>query len=195
TFADPGARWLHGLMMYGTSVVGTLFLRALMMLVIPLVFSALVIGVAQMGDARELARLGARMAVFTMLSTGLAVTSGLMLMHFFEQRKGIDEASQTSLIADSCSRLQDIMEAGAEVSSGLDLLIHIVPTNVMGAVVRNDILAVLFFSLFMGVGLVATQSRASKALLLGIEGLFDVTMKMIEWVIATAPFAIACLVF
>jgi len=195
TFADPSATWVQWTMTYVTGVVGTLFLRALMMLVIPLVFSALIIGVASMGDARELARLGGRMALFALLSTGIAVTSGLVLMNVFAPGKGIDAAVTRELVHENASRMQDIMEAGAQVSSGLELLIHIVPTNVLGAVVRNDILAVLFFSLFMGVGLVATKTRASDALLLGIEGLFDVTMKMIEWVIATAPFAIACLVF
>lgn len=195
SFAEPDAAWLHMAMTYVTGVVGALFLRALMMLVIPLVFSALIIGVASMGDARDLARLGMKMAAFTLASTGLAVTSGLVLMHLFAPGEGMDAAVTTGLVHENASRMKDIMEAGAQISSGLDLLIHIVPTNVLGAVVRNDLLAVLFFSLFMGVGLVATRTRASEALLLGVQGLFDVTMKMIGWVIATAPLAIACLVF
>lgn len=195
SFVDPGTPWLQWGVTYVTGPIGTLFLRALMMLVIPLVFSALIIGVASMTDARELARLGLRMAAFALVSTTIAVTSGIVLMNIFRPGAAFDTASSAALIHESQSRMQDIMAAGSEVSSGLSLLLNIVPTNVVGAVVRNDILAVLFFSLFMGVGLVATQTRASKALLLGIEGLFDVTMKMIEWVISVAPFAIACLVF
>lgn len=195
SFVDPDSVWLHGVMTYGTGAIGTLFLRALMMLVIPLVFSALVVGVASMRDARQLARLGGRMAIFTFASTGIAVTSGILLMHLFAPGKGLESSVASGLAGEGSSRMKDIMEAGSEMTSGFDVLIQIVPTNVMGAVVRNDILAVLFFSLFMGVGLVATNTRASNALLTGIQGLFDVTMKMIEWVIATAPFAIACLVF
>lgn len=195
SFVDPGTPWLQWGVTYITGPIGTLFLRALMMLVIPLVFSALIIGVASMTDARELARLGLRMAAFALVSTTVAVTSGIVLMNLFRPGEAFDSAASASLIHESQSRMQDIMSAGSEVSSGLSLVLNIVPTNVMGAVVRNDILAVLFFSLFMGVGLVATQTPAAKALLLGIEGLFDVTMKMIEWVISVAPFAIACLVF
>lgn len=195
SFVDPTSPWLQWGMTYITGPVGTIFLRALMMLVIPLVFSALVVGVASMNDARELARLGLRMAAFALVSTTLAVTSGIVLMNVFQPGKSFDTATSATMIQESQGRIQDIMSAGAEVSSGLNLVLNIVPTNVLGAIVRNDILAVLFFSIFFGVALVATQTRASKVLLQGIEGLFDITMKMIEWVISIAPFAIACLVF
>lgn len=189
------APWLAWVIEHVTGVVGQLFLRLLMMLVIPLVFSALVVSVATMGDARELATLGARMAAFTVMSTGLAVTTGMLLMHLFRPGDGFDQALSSGLIEGSQGRVNQIVEAGTNTVSGIDILIGIVPTNVVSAVAQNDVLAVLFFSLFLGVALVVTKSDGAQSLVRGIEGLFDVTMTMIHWVIATAPVAVACLVF
>ncbi len=183
------------IMTYGTGLIGTLFLRALMMLVIPLVFSALIIGVASMSDAKELATLGGRMAIFTLMSAGIAVFSGITLMNVFRPGIGFDPSVSSQLMQMSEGRVHQLMEASTEVASGLELITGLIPTNVLGAVVRNDILAVLFFSLFMGTGIVATRTKAADALLTGIQGLFDVTMTLIDWVIWTAPVAIACLVF
>lgn len=188
----PALSWV---MTYITGPVGELFLRLLMMLVLPLVFSALVVAVASMGDVSQLAVLGRRMGVFTVLSTGLAVTVGMVLMGVFQPGVGFDEALSSALIESSASRVGEIVEAGASSPGIYDLLLGMVPTNILVAVVNNDILAVLFVALFLGVALVLTPGEGAKTMLRGIEGLFDVSMRMIHWVISLAPLAVACLVF
>lgn len=195
TFTGGSAPWLSWVIDHGTGVIGQLFLRALMMLVLPLVFSALVLAVATMGDAKELVTLGKRMGLFTLLSTGLAVSTGMFLMHVFQPGASFDPILSASLVEGAQGRVNEIVEAGAHAPTGIDILIGIVPTNMVAAAAQNDLLAVLFFSLFFGIGLACTRTKASEALLHGIDGLFDVTMTLIGWVIKTAPVAVACLVF
>lgn len=197
TYALTGgeAAGLTWVMTYITGPMGELFLRLLMMLVLPLVFSALVVAVATMRDVSQLAVLGRRMGVFTALSTGLAVTVGIVLMRIFQPGVGFDEALSSALIESSASRVGEIVEAGASSPGIYDLLLGMVPTNILGAVVNNDILAVLFVALFLGVALVLTPGPGAETVIRGVEGLFDVSMRMIHWVIGLAPVAVACLVF
>lgn len=182
-------------MTYITGPIGQVFLRLLMMLVIPLVFSALVVGVATMGDASQLAVLGGRMATFTVLSTSLAVVTGLFLMNLFQPGVGFDQQLQSSLIEGSAGRVAEIIDQGAQTPTLFELILGVVPTNIFAAVAQNDILAVLFVSLFFGVALVVTNTAETRRVLKLVQGLFDISMTMTNWVIRLAPVAVACLVF
>lgn len=189
------APWLNLLMTYLTGPVGQIFLRLLFMLVIPLIFSALVTGVAAMGDARFLGRVGWRMAGFTMVSTGAAVTLGMVLVNVFKPGSGFDPELAATLVAGAGDRVAEIVQQGREAPTGLEILIHVVPTNVIAAASSNDLLGVMFFALLFGLGLVLTDTPASRQVLRFTEGVLDVSMTLINMVIKTAPYAVACLVF
>jgi Na+/H+-dicarboxylate symporter len=190
------AQWLDWLTTYVTQPIGTIFLRLLFMLVIPLLFSALVMGVAEMGDIRALGRVGWRTLAFSAIVSAIAVLIGMTMVNLFKPGIGVDPALAQSLLDDASDRAQSIVAAGREGASGIDMLVRIVPDNVFAAAAGNDVLAVMFFALMFGIGLVLARGKPGAAALKGtIEGLFEVMMTLINLVIRFAPIAVACLVF
>lgn len=194
-FFAPGAAWVGTLTRYVTQPIGQVFLNLLFMLVIPLLFSALVMGVAEMGDIRSLGRAGWRMLAYTIIVSGIAVIIGLVVVNVFRPGDGVDPALAQRLLSEGSERAQQIVSSSASSGSGMDLLVQIVPKNVIAAAANNDLLAVMFFALMLGIGLVLTRSAAAEKLKGAVEGLFDVSMTLIHLVIRMAPYAVACLVF
>ena len=191
----PDASWVGWLTTYITQPVGQVFLNLLFMLVIPLLFSALVMGVAEMGDIRSLGRVGWRMLAYTVVVSSIAVIIGLVLVNAFRPGDGVDPALAQRLLTEGSARAQEIVSANASSGSGMALLVQIVPKNVIAAAAASDLLAVMFFALMFGIGLLLTPTPAAEKLKGAIQGLFDVSMTLIHLVIRLAPYAVACLVF
>ena len=191
--ADAG--WVKWLTTWITQPVGTIFLRLIFMLVIPLLFSALIIGVAEMGDVRSLGRVGWKTLGYTVVASGIAVVLGLVLVNWLHPGGGVDPATAQSMLAQGAERAQAIIGSTGAQPKGLDMLLGIVPDNVVKAAAENTILAVMFFALMLGIGLVLTRSEATETLLRGIQGLFEVSMTLIGLVIRLAPYAVFCFMF
>jgi DAACS family dicarboxylate/amino acid:cation (Na+ or H+) symporter len=191
--ADAG--WVQGLTTWVTQPIGTLFLRLIFMLVLPLLFSALVVGVAEMGDIRSLGRIGWKTLAYTVIVSGIAVLLGLVLVNWLKPGAGVDPATAQQLLSEGASRAQAIVSGVGTQPRGLDMLLSIVPDNIVGAAASNGILAVMFFALMLGIGLVLTPAPSARVLLRGIEGLFEVSMTLIGLVIRLAPYAVFCFMF
>ena len=159
--ADAG--WVQGLTHWVTQPVGTLFLRLIFMLVLPLLFSALVVGVAEMGDIRSLGRIGWKTLAYTVVVSGIAVVLGLVLVNWLHPGGGVDPATAQSMLAQGAERAKEIVGSTGGQPKGLDMLLGIVPDNVVKAAAENTILAVMFFALMLGIGLVLTPSPASRS--------------------------------
>lgn len=191
--ADAG--WVKTFTTYVTQPAGTLFLRLIFMLVIPLLFSALVIGVAEMGDVRALGRIGWRTLGYTVVVSGIAVILGLLLVNWLQPGAGVDPARAQQLLSEGSERASAIVGSTHAQPKGLDMLVAIVPDNIVKAAADNTILAVMFFALMLGIGLVLTRTKATETLQRGIEGLFEVSMTLIGMVIRLAPYAVFCFMF
>ncbi len=178
-----------------TGPIGQIFLRLLFMMVIPLLFSALVVGVAEMGDLNSLGRAGLKTLVLTVLISTIAVVIGIVMVNVFRPGAGVDPVLAQQLLAQGRGGAANIVEsAPASISLG-DFLLDLIPTNVFTAASENQILPVMVFALFFGVGLVMAKSRVTDRLQEVVEGVFEVTMKLINLFIKLAPIAIACLMF
>lgn len=193
--AGANAGWVQWLTTYVTQPAGTLFLRLIFMLVIPLLFSALVMGVAEMGDVRSLGRIGWRTLGYTVVVSGIAVVLGLVLVNWLQPGAGMDPAQAQQLLSEGSERASAIVSSTGSQPKGLDMLLSIVPDNVVKAAAENTILAVMFFALMLGIGLVLTDTKGTQTLKRGIEGLFDVSMTLIGLVIRLAPYAVFCFMF
>ena len=189
------APWVQWITSNVTTPAGTLFLRLIFMLVIPLLFSALVMGVAEMGDVRSLGRIGWRTLAYTIVVSGIAVILGLVLVNWLQPAAGIDAARAQALLNEGSERASAIVGTASGQPKGLDMLVSIVPDNVVKAAAENTILAVMFFALMLGIGLVLTRTKATETLQRGIEGLFEVSMTLIGLVIRLAPYAVFCFMF
>jgi len=191
------AAWVQSLTKYVTQPFATLFLTLIFMLIVPLLFSALVVGVSEMGDIRALGRIGWRTLGYTIVLSGIAVLLGLVLVNVFKPGAGVDPALAQELLTQGAERAQAIVKDSAEQPRGLDMLMSIVPDNVIGAASSNSsILALMFFAVMFGVGLVMSKATpAIETLKRGIEGLFEVSMTLIGLVIRLAPYAVFCFMF
>ena len=192
---QPDAPWVETVTTYVTGPIGEIFLRLLFMLVIPLLFSALVVGIAEMGDIRSLKRVGLRTLFFTILLSGIAVAIALAAANLLQPGAGVDRAVSGELLAQSAERTGELLETSAEQPSGIQALLNIIPRNVFAAAAANDILAVMFFALAFGIGLLLVNNPAAQRLQEAIEGLFSVTMRLIEFIIRLAPIAVAAFMF
>ena len=190
------AAWVETVTTYVTQPIGQIFLRLIFMLVVPLLFSALVVGISEMGEVRSLKRVGLRTLAYTVIVSSIAVAVSLAAVNLLKPGAGVDRAAADQMLVDSGGRAAEIVKGSSEQPSGLDAFISIVPNNLIEAMGSNSaILSVMFFALFFGIGLLLTDTPAARTLQRGFEGLFDVTMRLILIVIRLAPIAIACFMF
>ena len=190
------AAWVDIVTTYVTQPIGQIFLRLLFMLVIPLLFSALVVGISEMGEIRSLKRIGLRTLGYTVIVSSIAVAVSLAVVNLLQPGAGVDRSAADTLLQQSAGRAGEILKAGAEQPSGIDAFVNIVPNNLFEVLGSNSaILSVMFFALFFGIGLLLTDTPNSRLLQRGFEGLFDVTMRLIMIVIRMAPLAVACFMF
>ena len=190
------AAWVDIVTTYVTQPIGQIFLRLIFMLVIPLLFSALVVGISEMGEVRSLKRVGLRTLVYTVVVSAIAVAVSLAVVNIIKPGAGVDREVAAELLAGQADRAGEIVKTGAEQPSGIDAFVSIIPNNLVEVMGSNSaILSVMFFALFFGIGLLLTDTPNARALKRGFEGLFDVTMRLILLVIKLAPIAVACFMF
>jgi len=173
---------------------GQLFLSLLFMLVLPLMFSALVLGVSELGDVATLGRVGARTLLYTALVTLIAVVLGLVVIHVVEPGASFDAGVREALIRDAGAKVRDI--AGSRhAMSGVDMVLGIVPRNVLRAAADDQFLCVMFFAVLLGIGLVLAPTPATAAFRATIQGLNELVVRLVGLVARLTPYAVACLLF
>jgi len=175
-----------------TEPAGKIFLRLLFMLVIPLVASGLALGVVGLGDLRSLARIGLKTLAYTVAVSVIAVAIGVTLVNVLRPGAGLDPDLRAKLSQAAAAAPARAPDAPA---SGAAFVIGIVPDNIVKAMAAGDMLAVMFFALVFGIGLAMTNTPATERLREMIEGLYDVTMRLIAIVIRLAPLGVAALLF
>src|SRR5690606_33691392 len=184
------AMWVDAMVTYVTGPIGQIFLRLLFMLVLPLLFSALVVGIADMGEVRALKRIGLMTLAYTVVVSGIAVVVSLAAVNLLQPGQRVDPAAARELLAQGGEGARGIVAASAEIDAGVNAVVAFVPSNVLAAMHDNDILAVMSFALFFGIGLLLVQTPRTRQLKSAIEGVFEVAMKLIGLVIHLAPLAI-----
>ncbi|WP_437593770.1 dicarboxylate/amino acid:cation symporter [Sorangium sp. So ce1000] len=182
----PALTWIVDHITYP---VGQIFLRLLFMLVLPILFSALVMGVCEL-DLKHVGRLGLRTLGYTAVVSSIAVLIGLVLVNLIRPGDGLPEAVR------NLARGGGIKAATAPVdTSPVGMIIAMVPDNVIKAAAGGDVLAVITFSLLFGIALSLTQTEAAVRLRECIQGLLDVSMRLIEGVLRFAAIGVGALLF
>jgi len=163
------------------------------MLVLPLLFAALVTGVAEMGDLAQLKRVGLRTLAATVALSAISVVLALAVVNLVRPGDGVDPATARALLAQAGNGAGAIVEGDGPGALGSAL--DIVPANPLKAAADGDILAFMVFALAIGVGLVLARSEKTQAFAHAIEGLLEVVLRLIGLVIRLAPIAVACFMF
>ena len=164
------------------SLVTTLFLRLIKMIIAPLVFSTLVVGIARMGDAAEVGRIGVKALGWFIIASLLSLTLGLILVNLF--RPGDAMALSGTLPASGAS--SGISASGLTLK---DFITHLVPTSIFDGMAKNEILQIVIFSIFFGTGAAAVGERAGP-MIAAIDGAAHVMLKVTGYVMNFAPFAV-----
>jgi Na+/H+-dicarboxylate symporter len=188
------ADWLEALIRYVTDPVGQLFLRLLFMLVIPLVFSALVLGVVEIGDPQSLGRIGTKTLLWVLVVTAFAVTIGLVMVNLLQPGTGLPPEIGQELLATASDQATKIAQQREGVS-GIDVLLNIVPRNPVAAAANGDLIAVMFFALMFGIAATVLRTEGTRSFVGAVQGVYDICLRLIEWVISLAPYAVAALLF
>ena len=188
---------LHWVIANVTYPAGQIFLRLIFMVVIPLIISALILGVAELGDVRRLGRVGVKTLLFTVVLSSISVLIGVALANLIRPGAGLSEASRAALL-EVMGRSAQSVQAPPAPKSGLQILVDLIPQNPVEAMVnafRGDIIAVMVFALFIGVALTLVERTAVAPLLLWLQAVFEVVMKVIELAMRLAPYGVAALLF
>ena len=197
----PAVTWV---VYHVTEPVGALFLRALLMIVIPLIASSLVVGVAGIGDVRRLGRVGARSFAYCFVISAISVVIGLTLANTIRpgERVSPDTARQLAerYGTDAQRRVQAVQtERAAPPKSPLMQVVEtVVPANPLYAVSAAEtpqMLQLMLFALVVGVALTLIPTDVGAPVVRVLEGVYAVSAKIVDIVMKVAPFAVACLLF
>jgi DAACS family dicarboxylate/amino acid:cation (Na+ or H+) symporter len=175
-----------------TEPAGKIFLRLLFVLVLPLIVSALALGVSGLGDLRSLGRIGAKTLAYTVVVSTIAVLIGVGMVNLMRPGSGLSPDLRARLLVQASAAPAP---APGTSATGVDFLVALVPGNVVRAMADGDMLAVMVFALLLGLGLAATRTESARRLEEMLQGLYDVTMRLLDFVIRLAPLGVACLTF
>lgn len=182
--------------------LGQVFLRLVFMVVVPLVFSALALGVAGIGDMRRLGRMGLRTLALTLLLSASSVAIGITLANVIRPGAALDESQRTELRERYAKEAGAAVEKSKSAKSVRDSFLEIIPKNPLqemvgaldGSSPGGGMLAVMFFALAVGVALTVSPERTGP-LVSVLEGVFDVSMAVIGAAMRLAPLGVAGLMF
>jgi len=162
--------------------LGDLFLRALKMIIVPLVVASMISGIASLGDVRKLGRTGLVTVIYYMMTTGLAVALGIILVNIIRPGVGVEHAAA----------IPDVIR-GKEHFSFLDVILGMVPENLFKAAANLDILPLIVFSLLFG-GVLTTLGERGRPVIRFFDGVFEAIMKMVHLIMWFAPIGVFGLV-
>ena len=170
--------------------IGTIFIRLIKMIVIPIVVSSLIIGVAGVGDIKKLGKLGGKTILYFEIITTIAIIIGLFAANIFQPGTGINmNALQKSDIQSYVTTTNEV-----EKSHGMvETIVNIVPANLFDSLVKGDMLAIIFFSVLFGLG-VAAIGEKGKPVLQFFQGTADAMFYVTNQVMKFAPFGVFALI-
>lgn len=169
--------WLYGIVAF----ISSAFIRLIKMLVVPLVVTSLIVGVAGLKDPLKLGSIGWKTIVYFLSTTFLAVFIGLILVNIFHPGSGFK--MPTNVQAPKAN----------ELKSFSDTFLNMIPTNPVDSLTSGSILQIIFFSIFIGIAMVFIGDKAKPAYAF-FESLFNIMMKVTEWVMALAPYGVFALI-
>lgn len=175
--------------------IGQIFLRLLFMVVVPLVFATLALGVANLGDLSRVGRIGAKTLLFFIFTTGFAAALGLLLVNLVQPGEALDPAIRNSLMQAYSTDAAAKVEASQTNGFGVQTFVNIVPRNPLDAAARGDMLGLIFFTLIFGIALTKISRDKAEPVMRVLEGLAEAVMVIIGFAMALAPIGVAALIF
>jgi DAACS family dicarboxylate/amino acid:cation (Na+ or H+) symporter len=180
---------------YVAGPIGQIFLRMLFMIVIPLVFASITLGVAGLGDLRRVGRVGGKAIAYFLVTTAAAAAIGLVAVDAIQPGRHISAATRTQLLATYANDAHSKVEAAASSGFGIQTLVDIVPRNPIRAAVDLDLLAIIFFGLVFGAALTRIAPERARPMLDWLDSLNEVVLRIVGFAMRLAPYGVTALIF
>ena len=186
---------VQGLNRYVAGPIGQIFLRLLFMIVMPLVFTSIALGVAGLGDVRRVGRVGGKAIGYFLGTTALAATFGLIIVSIARPWERVSTATRQELLTRFAGEAAQKVEAQASGGFGIDTFVNIVTRNPLKSAVDNDMLGVIFFGIVFGAALTLIAADKARPVIRGLEGVNEIVIKIVEMAMRIAPLGVAGLIF
>lgn len=173
--------------------VGTVFIRLLMFVAIPLVLASLIVGTSSLGDLRRVGRIGAKTIVFYGVTIVSAITIGLVLANFIQPGTRLGADAREKLMVEFQGNIQEKIQQEAGVDL-IDMLVRIVSTNPINAMANGEMLQIIFFAVMVGVSLTMIAKEKADKVIGFFDGVSELMIKMVELIMKIAPYGVFALI-
>lgn len=163
--------------------IGTMFLNALKMIVVPLIVASMIVGVTTLGDVSRLGKTTGKTLLYYLVTTGFSVLIGIILVNLIKPGVGVE--SFGAFIPD--------LVANSKGKTFLDVVIGLIPSNIIDAAAKGKVLPLIVFSLLFG-AVLTTIGEKGKPVIQFFEGLNEAVMKLVNWIIYFAPLGVMALI-
>lgn len=180
---------------YLAGPIGQIFLRLLFMIVMPLVFSSIALGVAGLGDLKKVGRVGGRALSYFFVTTAFAASFGLIMVNIIKPGSGIPDEVKTELMATYADDAAGKIEAQATGGFGINTFVNIVTRNPVKSAADGDMLGVIFFGLIFGAALTQIRPEVAKPMIDVLQAINDIVIVIVGMAMKIAPYGVAGLIF
>jgi len=174
--------------------VGSLFVKLISMVVVPLVFASLLVAAAGLNDIRKLGRIGGKTVAYYLCTTAIAVTIGLLLANALRPGKALPPELRDELLRDYDRQAEEKIEHTLEKPNVTDVILGIVPANPVKAFVDGNMLQIIFMALLAGLCLALVGPERNRPVLAFFEGINDLVVQMVHVIMKLAPYGVFALV-
>lgn len=190
------AGWSGDFVMDYIAPFGIIFINSLKMIAAPLVFASLIVGIANLGDITKLSRIGGKTILIYMTTTVVAISIGLILVNLIKPGKMLPVEVRNELMSTYGEQATSQSEAAENISqqSPLQPIVDMIPENIFMALSNNSaMLQVVFVALLIGIALLQIPKKKGKTVIRFFDGLNDVIIKIVEYIMITAPYGVFAL--
>ncbi len=174
--------------------VGDLFIRLIRMIVVPLVFSSLLVGTASLGDIRKLGRIGSKTIIYYLCTTAIAISIGLALGNLFQPGSGLEEGTRERLMSSYGVEAAEKISIAREKPGIAETLVRIVPANPVESLAEANMLQIIFFALLLGISVTLVPEKKGAVIVDFFDSLSDVMIQMVHLIMKIAPLGVMALI-
>ncbi|WP_040260493.1 glutamate/aspartate:proton symporter GltP [Pseudomonas massiliensis] len=186
-FSAEKAWWISNVL----QPAGDIFIRLIKMIVIPIVISSLIVGIAGVGDAKKLGRIGLKTIIYFEVVTTIAILVGLVLANLVHPGSGIDMSTLGTVdISQYQKTTAEVQHDHALVAT----LLNLIPSNIFAAVVRGEMLPIIFFSVIFGLGLSSLAPETREPLVRTFQGISETMFRVTHMIMNYAPIGVFALI-
>lgn len=186
-FSAEKAWWISNVL----QPAGDIFIRLIKMIVVPIVISSLIVGIAGVGDAKKLGSIGLKTIIYFEVVTTIAIVVGLVLANLFHPGAGIDMSTLGTV---DISKYQATAAEVQHEHAFIETLLNLIPSNIFAALMRGEMLPIIFFSVLFGLGLSSLQADLRDPLVRTFQGVSETMFKVTHMIMNYAPIGVFALI-